>query len=54
MSASPDSRNERVPFMQQLFDSPFLLLIAGLVVMFIFFTGWGLVEIFSLPPATLP
>ena len=54
MSVSPDSKSERVPYMQQLFDSPFLLLIAGLVVMFVFFTGWGLVEIMSLPIATLP
>jgi hypothetical protein len=54
MSVSPDSKNERAPFLQQMFDSPFLLLIAGLVVMLVFYTGWGLVEIFTLPPAPLP
>jgi hypothetical protein len=37
-----------------LLDSPFLLLIAGLIVMFIVYTGWGVYEILSLPKATLP
>ena len=26
----------------------------GLIVMFIVFTGWGLLEIYTLPQATLP
>ena len=43
-----------VPLGQRLFDSPFLLLIAGILVMFVFFTGWGIVEIMSLDPAPLP
>jgi len=43
-----------IPLGQRLFDRPFLLLIAGLVVMFAFYTGWGLLEIFSLKPAPLP
>jgi hypothetical protein len=47
-------RTEGVPLGQRLLDSPFLLLVAGLVVMFVFFTGWGLVEIASLSPAPLP
>ncbi len=54
MSVSPNRNNEQIPLMQKLFDSPFLLLIAGLVVVFAFFTGWGLYEIMSLPPGTLP
>ena len=29
-------------------------LAAGLLVMFLFYTGWGLLEIYSLPKATLP
>jgi hypothetical protein len=45
---------EPVPLAQRLLDSPFLLLAACIVVMFVFFTGWGLVEIFTLPRAPLP
>jgi hypothetical protein len=43
-----------IPLGQRLLDSPFLLLLAGMVVMFLFFTGWGLVEIASLTEAPLP
>lgn len=42
------------PLGQRLLDRPFLLLVAGLVVMFGFYTVWGLVEVLSLPPAALP
>lgn len=45
---------ETIPLGQRLFDSPFLLLALGMVVMVIFFTLWGLWEIQSLPQATLP
>jgi hypothetical protein len=45
---------EPVPLGQRLLDRPFLLLAACIVVMFVFFTGWGLVEIFTLPQAPLP
>lgn len=48
---SPD---EQVPLGQKLLDRPFLLLIAGIVVMLAFYTIWGLVEILSLRPAPLP
>ena len=40
--------------MQRLYDSPFLLLAACIVVMFVFYTGWGMIEIMSLEPAPLP
>lgn len=43
-----------VPLMQRLYDSPFLLLLACIVVMFAFFTAWGMIEIMSLEPAPLP
>ena len=43
-----------IPRGQKLFDSPWLLLIAGLVVMFVFYTIWGLIEITTLPQAPLP
>lgn len=45
---------DEVPLGQRLFDRPFLLLAAGLLVMFLFYTGWGMVEIYSLPAGTLP
>lgn len=43
-----------VPRGQKYFDNPWLLLIAGLVVIFAFYTGWGMYEILTLPPAALP
>ena len=52
--AADASDDSDIPLGQRLFDSPFLLLIACTVVMFVFFTGWGLLEIMSLEPATLP
>ena len=52
--APPRPDPEEVPLGQRLYDSPFLLLIAGLLVMIVCFTGWGLWEVLSLPPATLP
>lgn len=46
--------DETVPLGQRLFDNPWLLLVAGLVVMFGFYTLWGLYEVLSLPMGTLP
>jgi len=43
-----------VPLGQRLFDNVFLWLIAGILVMAVVYTGWGLYEILTLPPATLP
>ncbi len=45
---------EEIPMGQSLFDRPFLLLLLGIVVMFGFYTIWGLVEIMRLPQAPLP
>lgn len=45
---------EPPPLGQRLFDRPFLLLAAGLLVMLFFFTFWGLWEIMNLPEAPLP
>ena len=45
---------EPIPLGQRLFDNMFLLLGLGLLIMFVIFTGWGLWEILTLPPATLP
>ena len=43
-----------VPLGQRLFDNVFLLLVAGIVVMLVVYTGWGLWEVLTLPPAQLP
>ena len=45
---------EKPPLGQRFFDSPFILLALGMVIMAVFFTLWGLYEITSLPQATLP
>lgn len=44
----------QVPFLQRLYDSPFVLLVIGLVVMLVLFTFWGLWEVMTLPTAPLP
>ena len=45
---------EKIPLGQRLFDNVFLLLAAGLLVMFLLYTGWGLLEILTLPQGRLP
>jgi hypothetical protein len=52
--AETSSSDEPVPLGQRLFDNTFLLLAAGLFVMLLLYTGWGLWEISSLPTASLP
>jgi|InoplaM3SPM_1038593.scaffolds.fasta_scaffold02550_3 hypothetical protein len=57
MGPEPEIRNEldpEIPLMQRLFDKPFLLLILGVSVVGVFYTLWGLIEIFTMPQATLP
>ncbi len=46
--------NERPPLGQRIYDNVFLLLVAGLLVMGVFYTAWGLWEVLSLPQAPLP
>ena len=45
---------ETPPLGQRLFDSIFLLLGGGILVMVAFYTLWGLWEILTLPRAPLP
>ncbi|HJQ67200.1 MAG TPA: hypothetical protein VJ816_12515 [Gemmatimonadales bacterium] len=58
MAEQPESRRDDagppLPLGQRLLDSPFLLLFAGVVIMVVFYTAWGLYEILSLKPAPLP
>lgn len=43
-----------VPLAQRLMDNPILLLVLGMVIMLVFYTGWGMWEIMSLTRAPLP
>ena len=54
MSESEGKGPERIPLGQRVFDSPFLLLVAGFTTTAVFYTAWGLIEILTLPQATLP
>ncbi len=47
-------RDQEPPLFQRLYDNVYLLLVAGIVIMAAIYTGWGLWEILTLPPATLP
>jgi hypothetical protein len=51
---TPEVDQEAIPLGQRLYDSPFLLLAAGIIIMVVFYTGWGVWEVLSLPPAPLP
>ncbi len=51
---APAPADAEIPWGQRFFDRPFLLLFLGIIIMAVFFTGWGLWEITSLPPAPLP
>ena len=56
MTQPPETRRDAAapPLAQRLLDNPFLLLVAGIAVMVVFYTAWGLYEILSLKPAPLP
>ncbi|HET9039147.1 MAG TPA: hypothetical protein VFN40_03190 [Gemmatimonadales bacterium] len=53
-SPAPKGDPPTIPLGQRLFDNVFLLLIAGIVVMAVLYTGWGLWEVLTLPAAKLP
>lgn len=50
----PPGTPESPPFWQRMFDNVWLLLVAGLVVMLLVYTGWGFWEILTMPQGTLP
>jgi len=43
--------DEKIPFMQQLLDSPFVLLAIGIAVPTVFYIIWGVMEVVSIPMA---
>ncbi len=49
-----DKSEKEVPYLQRLYDRPFLWLTLGMVTMVIFYTAWGIVEMMSLTQAPLP
>lgn len=49
-----ETKKTEIPLGQRLYDKPYLLLGLGLLVMFGFYTIWGVYEVLSLPEATLP
>ena len=44
-------QNEQIPFMQQVLDSPFLLLFIGVTVPTVSYIIWGIVDILAIPLA---
>jgi hypothetical protein len=48
------SPQDRPHPLQRLLDNPWLLLALGLLIPFLSYTLWGIVELEMLPPATLP
>lgn len=52
--SSPGDVPETPPFMQRMFDNVFLLLVLGIVIMLVVYTGWGMWEILTMPAGTLP
>jgi len=52
--APPPVAPEEIPRGQRFFDNILLLLILGLLIMAVLYTGWGMWEILTLPKATLP
>ena len=57
MSTQPDvdpPQPEELPLGQRLFDNWPLLMVAGILIMVVIYTGWGLWEITSLPEGRLP
>lgn len=43
-----------IPLGQRLYDNWLLLMVAGIVIMAVIYTGWGLLEIVNMPAAELP
>lgn len=48
---SDSGSDEKIPFMQQLLDSPFLLLAIGILSPMVLYVIWGVMETISIPLA---
>jgi hypothetical protein len=54
MDKEKDSGAEEEPFLQRLYDRPFVLLGLGMGSMLAFYTLWGWWELAHMPVSTLP
>ena len=43
--------NAKVPFMQQLLDSPFVLMAIGVLLPMAVYTVWGIIDVLMIPVA---
>ena len=50
----PHAPDKNIPLGQRLFDNVFLLMAAGIAVMVVFYTAWGLGEVLTLDRSPLP
>ena len=50
-TASQQGRAARVPVMQRILDSPFLLLFLGVTIPTVLYLIWGVMEVASIPLA---
>lgn len=53
-SSELETRNGEIPLGQRFFDNWALLMVLGIVIMLVIYTGWGLWEVMTMPKATLP
>jgi hypothetical protein len=53
-SGTPPPAGEPLPLGQRLYDNWPLLMVAGIAIMVLIYTGWGLFEILTMPTAQLP
>ena len=49
--AAGEPAEERVPFLQQVLDNPFLLLFLGVTIPTVLYVIWGIIEVANIPIA---
>jgi hypothetical protein len=49
--AGEPREDDRIPFLQQVLDNPFLLLFLGVTIPTVFYVIWGVIEIANIPIA---
>jgi hypothetical protein len=45
---------QKIPLGQRFYDNWLLLMVLGIVIMAVIYTGWGLYEVVTMPAAELP
>lgn len=46
-----DDENDPIPFLQKLMDSPFILLLLGVMIPMVVYNLWGIIDILTVPLA---